>query len=177
MGLAERFRRFRIMPVSRDVVRSDLWTGVDASGYAADQERYRVAILEQYRICVEMADRISARRSASNTFFLTLNTVVFGVLSAMGQGRGGTGWAQAWLLAPLLVECAAWYGLTRSYRRINEAKYLVIEELERRLPAAPYGSEWRAVGPSHQPLTSLEQWIPMIFAATYVIVFAVAITR
>ena len=32
---------------------------------------------EQYKLYVEMADRVSARRSLANTFFLTLNTALF----------------------------------------------------------------------------------------------------
>ena len=35
---------------------------------------------EIYKIAVEMADRISARRGLANTFFLTINTTVLGVL-------------------------------------------------------------------------------------------------
>ncbi|MEO0973262.1 MAG: hypothetical protein AAFX85_09215, partial [Pseudomonadota bacterium] len=43
----------------------------------ADSTRWRSAMLEQYKLYVEMTDRISQRRGAANTFFLTLNTAVF----------------------------------------------------------------------------------------------------
>ena len=38
-------------------------------------------LLEQYKLYVEMADRISQRRGAANTFFLTFNTAVVGALA------------------------------------------------------------------------------------------------
>jgi len=33
-------------------------------------------VMDQYKLYVEMADRVSARRSLANTFFLTLNTAI-----------------------------------------------------------------------------------------------------
>jgi hypothetical protein len=64
-----------------------LWnTAVGASGYSEDRERYQQAILEQYKLCVEMADRVSARRSLTNTFFLSLNSAVVAVVLAVQGG-------------------------------------------------------------------------------------------
>jgi hypothetical protein len=37
---------------------------------------------QQYKLAVEMADRISARRLTANTVFLTVNTVLAAVLGA-----------------------------------------------------------------------------------------------
>ena len=41
--------------------------------YAGESEKYQAAVLEQYKLYVEMADRVSARRGLANTFLLTLN--------------------------------------------------------------------------------------------------------
>src|SRR2546426_1964670 len=38
------------------------------------------AALEQYKLYVEMADRISARRQTANEFFLSVNTVIVALL-------------------------------------------------------------------------------------------------
>lgn len=52
-------------------------------------------------------------------------------------------------------------------------KYAVIGALER-LPASPYWrAEWKALGEGKNnamycPLTHLEQWVPCVFALTYV---------
>ncbi len=53
----------------------------------------------------------------------------------------------------------------------------MIGVLEERLPASRYWSaEWRALGEGkdkakYWPLTHLEQWIPTMFAATYIATF------
>jgi hypothetical protein len=58
-----------------------LWNvDVNAKSYEGASEKYQIAILEQYKLYVEMADRISNRRGLTNTFFLTLNTVIFTII-------------------------------------------------------------------------------------------------
>lgn len=143
---------------------NDAWTTSDGAG----------VILEQYKIYVEMADRISARRGLTNTFFLTLNTAV---LTAVGVA-----WAHPphhvgyWLAIPVVVllgECTSWFWLVRSYRQLNSAKYAVVGALETKLPASPYWkAEWTALGEGRDrarywPITHLEQGVPLLFAAAY----------
>jgi hypothetical protein len=43
-------------------------------GYPSDQLRGH--LLEQYKLYIEMADRISSRRQSANSFFLSLNTTL-----------------------------------------------------------------------------------------------------
>jgi hypothetical protein len=52
---------------------------------AAIASRLETLGLEQYKIYVEMADRISARRGMTNTFFLTLNTAIFTAVGVFWQ--------------------------------------------------------------------------------------------
>jgi hypothetical protein len=159
----------KVTPIEE--VRQDLWN--EASSGNADPDR--TVILEQYKIYVEMADRISARRSLTNTFFLTLNTAVFaGVGALLKEPPKFPSWMLVFPLIALITQCAAWYFLVRSYRQLNSAKYTVVGALEERLPASPYWSaEWKALGEGkdpavYWPLTHLEQWIPLLFIATYV---------
>ncbi|WP_180929474.1 hypothetical protein [Streptomyces sp. AJS327] len=45
-------------------VREALWNdSVGPASYTEPEERYQTALFEQYRLCVEMADRVSARRN------------------------------------------------------------------------------------------------------------------
>jgi|ERR1700737_1899145 hypothetical protein len=135
---------------------------------------YDGAMLEQYKLCVEMADRISARRGLTNSFFVTLNTGIVGLFAALHRVPTGT---EAWWLAIPLVailgECYAWFYLVRSYRLLNGAKYRVVGALEERLPASPFWrAEWWALGEGkdrarYWPLSHIEQWIPILFALTY----------
>lgn len=141
---------------------------------------YDVAVLEQYKLYVEMADRVSQRRALANAFFLSLNTAIFTLIGVFSAGRpAGQPW---WLLIPLVAllgECFAWYYLVRSYRRLNSAKYEVVGALEERLPASPYWrAEWWTLGEGkdprrYWPLSHIVQWIPILFALTYVAGFFV----
>jgi hypothetical protein len=133
-------------------------------------------LLEQYKVYVEMADRISARRGVANTFFLTLNTAIFSLMGVFWQ-RPPHG-ARVLLVVPwlaLVVQCLAWFWLLRSYRQLNSAKYAVVGALEERLPASPYWrAEWAALGegrdPSrYWPFSHVEQLVPVLFAACYTI--------
>ena len=156
-------------------LRADLWAdgGQAQPGYSGTDGT--LVLLEQYKIYVEMADHVSARRGLTNTFFLTLNSAIF---AAIGFAVGRITHPASWLLVfPMIVfvaQCLAWFWLVRSYRQLNGAKYAVIGALEERLPASPYWrAEWKALGEGkdparYWPLTHLEQWIPLLFAITYV---------
>jgi hypothetical protein len=90
--------------------------------------------LELYKLAVEMADRISARRGLANSYFLTVNTGVTALLGAFDM---------RWYLAAAgVVLCAAWRALLKSYRALNCAKFNVILALEEQLPVHVYTDEW-----------------------------------
>jgi hypothetical protein len=164
-------------------VRPTVWNApADLRSQSGEAEHDLAVILEQYKIYVEMADRVSARRSLTNTFFLTLNTAIFAAIGALWKERSATTpWLLVFPLLALIVQCGAWYFLVRSYRQLNSAKYVVIGVLEERLPASPYWkAEWKALGEGkdkakYWPMTHLEQWIPLIFAATYLTGFIAAV--
>jgi hypothetical protein len=77
-----------IVPPRLAEVREDLWTPeTEQAANEAKTDR----LLEQYKIYVEMADRISSRRALTNTFFLTINTAVFALVGTFvkdGSPRG-----------------------------------------------------------------------------------------
>lgn len=156
-------------------VRQDMWSPAADDPYSAlPSVSYSSALLEQYKIYVEMADRISARRGLANTFFLTLNSAIFTAIGGFWSVRPHP---KAWVLVfpalVLIAQCLAWFWIVRSYRQLNAAKYAVVGAFEERLPASPYWrAEWKALGegkdPSrYWPLTHLEQWIPILFATSY----------
>jgi hypothetical protein len=158
-----------------DTIRPTLWKDGDDPPMWVDQDlAYHTAVLEQYKIYVEMADRISGRRGLTNTFFLTLNTVIFTTVGIFWQHSPEV--SRGLLTVPWLVllgQCLAWFWLLRSYRQLNTAKYAVIGTLEERLPASPYWrAEWAALGHGRDParywpLSHVEQWIPLLFGVAY----------
>jgi hypothetical protein len=136
-------------------------------------------LLEQYKLVVEMADRISERRQGVNNFYI-------GILSALALlysllEKAPTPWARAVLQSSLpivaIILCVMWALLIASYRRINAAKYEVILEMEKRLPAAPYTDEWNRLGAGkarHYQVTKLEMAIPFLFALAFLALLVTA---
>ncbi len=150
--------------------------------YQGDAKAYQSAVLEQYRLYVEMADRVSQRRGLANTFFLSLNTAIFTVIGVFWKDQPQT--APWWLVFPLVAvvgQCVAWYSIVRSYRLLNSAKFQVVGALEERLPASPFGrAEWTLLGQGRDrrkylPLSHIEKWIPILFAGTYIAAAAAAV--
>ena len=133
---------------------------------------YKQHLLEQYKLFVESADRVSERRTSANNYLLTVNVflvTLYGLTSSLGHNK-------AWLLvvpvAGVLV-CITWLVLIGSYRNLNTAKFKVVRELEEHLPAALFDREWdhaqRGQGTAYKPLTHIEPYIPLVFAALYLI--------
>src|SRR5262249_46937662 len=77
-------------------------------------------LLEQYKLYVEQASKISERRTSANTFLLTVNTsllALYGLASTAVAHR-----AESWyFFLPLagVVLCITWWSLLRSYRDLN----------------------------------------------------------
>lgn len=155
-----------------------LWNDNPANNGYSNADQYRDHVLEQYKLYVEMADRISSRRDIANTFFLTLNGLALAAAGALiEKGYVLTErWALLFPLAVLWLECFFWNRLINSFRQLNGVKFYVVGELETRLPASPYRkAEWERLlkeGKDRKvywPLTHVEAKIPWVFGAAYLI--------
>lgn len=97
-------------------------------------------LLEQYKLYVESAQRISERRLHSGNFFLAINSslvAIFGIaLSSFGKHR----WNVAIPITGILVSFV-WLRIVKSYKDLNTAKFKVIHEFETHLPAALFNYE------------------------------------
>jgi hypothetical protein len=164
---------------TQDQIRTGLWNStVSPASYATEADnRYRTAILEQYKLYVEMVDRITNRRGLTNTFFLSLNTLILTVFGFFWKEKPATiPLSVALLVTVILVgQAITWWLILLSYRQVNSGKYKVIGLLEERLPSSPYWSaEWKALGEGKDitlyfRLTYIEQFVPLLFAVLYAI--------
>ena len=139
---------------------------------------YRSHCLEIYKLYVEMADKISERRQSANSFFLTINTAIVGLVSYLQLGESETPKVIFHLVIGLagLIICFMWYRLVLSYKQINSVKFKVIHLIEQNLPIAPYDSEWEKLGrgkdPSkYLPFTHIEIFVPWVFWGLHAFVF------
>lgn len=133
--------------------------------------QFKDHLLEQYKLFVESAQRVSEKRITTSNYLLTVCSTLltlFGIAS--GLHIGGL-WLLIIPMAGLLVSFT-WYSLVVSYKNLNTAKFEVIHELENHLPAGLFRHEWYCCdhgrGKAYRPITHWERWIPVIFAAVYV---------
>lgn len=160
-------------------MKNNLWNEIaENSAYNENAEFYQNHILEQYKIYVEMADRISSRRNLANIFFLTLNTTILGAIGFSFEKLSlvNPKWLVSIPILSILIFVFVWAWLIRSYRNLNSVKYKVIGKLEEKLPACPYWSaEWKELGKGENfrkylPLTVLENVVPLIFGIIYIMI-------
>lgn len=112
--------------------------------------KYSEHLMDQYKLYVEMADRVSERRSTANTFFLTANTLLVAIFGAIvGKDALSSNSIKIWFLlfaVSGLAFSVAWFCIVKSYRQLNSGKFKVIHDIEKNLPLSPYKAEWIALG-------------------------------
>lgn len=148
---------------------------IDEKSYGSD---YRNHLLEQYKLYVEMADHVSARRTTANTFFLTASTIFLSIIGLFIGTFTTTNpheviTAFAVTGASVAFSLAWWFALN-SYDQLNTGKFKVIHQLERKLPAALFDAEWAVLGggkdrKKYWPLSHVEKILPKAFVIMYVI--------
>lgn len=141
--------------------------------YGSEYEKH---LFEQYKLYVEMADRISQRRHSANIYFLSINTALVSVSGLLYAAESSSGYfSVAWrAIVPIagIVLCVTWYFIINSYRQLNSVKFEVVHALEQLLPAAPYDTEWKVLGEGRDhklywPFTHIEQAVPWVFGLLY----------
>ena len=129
--------------------------------------------LELYKLAVEMADRVSSRRTTANTFFLTANTALSAFIS--------TGPPDLLWLVSLggMALCVTWWVLLKSYRDLNEAKFRVIISMEQNLQARIFGDEWKQLKEDrpkglrgwYAEFNIVERFVPLVFIVLYALAY------
>jgi hypothetical protein len=129
-------------------------------------------LFEQYRLYVDTSQKLSDRRLSTNSYLFTINSslvTVLGVLATFIQDRRDLTVIPAvgFLLA------IAWMLLLTSFKRLNAAKFDVIHELEKSLPARLFYMEWEYMkARKYWIMSDVERAIPVLFLVFYGALFA-----
>ncbi len=142
-------------------------------------DNYEMHYFEQYKLCVEMADRISSRRHFANTFFLSVNTTIIAMIiysQNVVTSNTNTNTYTYYLLVSMagMALCVIWWRLIKLYKNLNREKFKVVKALEERLPVAPYCTELelRKNSGKYSTFTTVEMVVPWIFGILHFCVFA-----
>lgn len=157
-----------------NVDKDELFNEIAAGVVYPVNEKWSGHLLDQYKLYVEMADRISSRRATANSYFLSVNSAI---LAFVGYLTSKDSSDYLWLLALAGIALSYfWHALIVSYKNLNTAKFLVIHKIEKRLPISPYDAEWEAMGRGknsklYRPISHIELGVPYIFIALHMFVF------
>ncbi len=134
-------------------------------------DSFNAHLLEQYKLYVQSAENVSARRVASSRYLLAINAALI-ALYGFQSASFGESW---WMLGVPIVGMAVsvlWLLIIKSHADLNRVKFEVIHELEQLLPAAIYKHEWRLAdegrGKAYRAVTKIERWIPTVFGVSHV---------
>ena len=137
---------------------------------------FSTALLEQYKLYVQSAEYVSARRVASSRYLLTVNAALVALYGFQSQLL-----EPPWLnvLVPFLgiLVSLLWHRIIASHRDLNAIKFEIIHKLERHLPVALYAHEWQLAdggrGKRYRSVTDIERWVPLIFLALHLVLLVV----
>lgn len=137
---------------------------------------FDATVLEQYKLYVQSAENVSARRMASSRYLLTINAALVTLYGLQSQILN-----PPWLaiLIPILgmLVSMLWHRIITSHRDLNTAKFEIIHELEQKLPVALYTHEWQLVdggqGRRYRSVTDIELRIPLIFLLLHLVLLVV----
>lgn len=141
---------------------------------ATDKE----TLLEQYKLYVGTAEKVSEKRQTANAYFLSLNSFLL-VLSGYLTTIKFQSWHVLIVLAGIFI-CIFWLLNLQSYRSLNSVKYKVIHEMEKQLPIKLFYDEWGLLDRgknkrTYLRLSRVEQGVPTIFIFLYWAVLALSL--
>ena len=132
---------------------------------------YEKRLFEQYKMYVELTDRISQRRSNANSFFITANAALLTIASWFKDYFGNL----VFLVSAIgVVLSLFWFFCIRSYGQLNSGRFKIIHCIESKLPLNLYSFEWQLLmrGRSKRtywPLARVERLVPLAFIVLYVL--------
>lgn len=154
----------------------------DGALFAFTKESYggsfEAALLEQYKLYVQSAENVSARRVASSRYLLTVNAALVALYGFQSQLL-----EPPWLniLVPFLgvLVSLLWHRIIVSHKDLNAVKFEIIHKLECKLPVALYTHEWRLAdggrGKRYRSVTDIERWVPLIFTGLHLVLLVVLV--
>lgn len=134
-------------------------------------------LVKQWELCVEMADRVSARRIDASKLYISLLTGLLVVVPFVIEQNTPSDIRRVVFLTMGflgLAICLIWILNIRSYKQLNSLKFKVIHEIEQKLPFNCFEREWEILKEeedsfSYLRLSKIEQVVPILLTIPYLV--------
>ncbi|NPA26905.1 MAG: hypothetical protein GXO36_04840 [Chloroflexi bacterium] len=133
---------------------------------------------DEYRLFVESTQFLTERRQEANRTYLTVNTLLFGLLAFLLRDANLDASAQTLAVLPVLLVgllvCWTWAAMLKQYKALIAWRYQQLMAMEKALPDlyGMYTKEWETffrpfLGQERFGFSRLEVWLPRLFAGLY----------
>ena len=141
-------------------------------------------LIEQYKLYVEMMDRISSRRSTIGNYYLSLVVGIIGILSMIIEKKYFANNNMVIYIIGILglIICIIWFINILSYKQINSLKFKVIEEMENDLPYQCYTREWEILKSGsnkfrYTRLSFIERIVPLFLSLLFLFLIIYSVLK
>lgn len=138
-------------------------------------KKFQEHLLEQYKLITKSAESITDKRQNVNRYYLAINSFLFTAAAYLTSIKLN--------LIPFVIALigflisSVWFQNIESFKKLNSAKFKVIHEIENYLPAKIYQKEDEYLKKNYYKLTSVEKYIPYIFAVLYAFIMLVILIQ
>jgi len=135
--------------------------------------QYNEHVLRQYDIYIQTLNHNSDTRQKTNTYFLTLNTLLITALGVSFAGNSSFISNGGQLAIPFIgaIFCIIWWAIMYSYKQQAIVKNKIIQCIEDYLPLSLYTAEWDVLKDEHIGVKyyfrKISLLIPWVFFALY----------
>ena len=135
-------------------------------------------LLEQYKLYVQSAENVSARRVASSRYLLTLSAALVALYGVQTGGFGNNWWT---LMVPVVGVAVStlWFLMIKSHSDLNRLKFALVHQIEDYLPVPVFKHEWHLVelggSKTYRAVTRIERLLPVLFGVLHAVLLVAII--
>ena len=136
---------------------------------------YENHLMDEYKLFVEMADRIRTSRIQTSKYYLSLLTGLTTIYSIFFKDKLLSMNALSGIVIAVMALglTILWFAHLMSYKQLSIGKFTILREMEKSIPFPYYTEEFKVLQKEREKdkfatyLTSIEIVIPFIFAIPY----------
>lgn len=127
-------------------------------------------IIEQYKLVYHSIEHVNGKRASQNRFYLTISGVILsGLFLMIKEALFQSNIIGLLILAPAMVINYIWYKAIRAGRFLAHTRWIVLREMEKKLPIRPFCKIWELMNEEngYNSLSNSLLIIPIVLTIIY----------